>query len=55
MKPTLEKLTEGGWTEVGQWLGDCQIYRKENKRILYDSVKDKVVMKYNYKENPDGH
>ncbi len=49
MKKILEKLIEGDWTEVCNY-GDCKIYRKENKRILYQPETDKIVIFYNFEE-----
>ena len=47
MNNTLEKLTEGGWDKVGDFV-DYEIYRKEYQRILYDPKTDEIFLKYNF-------
>ncbi len=47
MKKILEKLVEGDWNEVCNY-GECTIYRKQNKRVLYEPKTDEIYMSYNY-------
>lgn len=49
MKPILEKLTEGGWLKVTDF-GFCEIYSKNEERILYDPKTDEIIKKYKSKD-----
>lgn len=37
-----EELKEAGWQETNHFYAGCSIWKKENKRILYQSPKNKV-------------
>ena len=46
MKIKLEKLIKEGWEKVENF-GGCEIYGKEKKRILYNPIREEVIMRYN--------
>lgn len=48
MKTPLEKLLKEGWKEITE-LGfgrNCVVYEKEKERMLYNWIKEEIILKY---------
>ena len=43
---TLDKLLNQGWKTTNRSNGDCEIYKRDNGRILYNRNKDSVELEY---------
>ena len=49
-KKTLEYLIGKGYEKLGDWGVNYEVYKKSNKRILYDVRKDEIYFKYKIDE-----
>jgi len=49
-KKVLESIIGKGYEKLGDWGVNYEVYKKLNKRILYDVPKDKIYFKYKIEE-----